>query len=795
MKIKYFLKNKKIEIYTILIISVLSLLIFREYLFNGMIFATQKGIKSDLLRINLPTYIYLFDSLTNGIHFWSWEMGIGTSSFTHADCFFDPFTYIMFLGGRKNIANLMIWSLIIKLLFEGLSFSFYIRQYCKHSWSIVISSVCYAFCGYSLIMGSNLALGTIMVYFPLVLLGIDKLIKKKTIKFLIFSLSLVGLLSFYYLFLTAGLSCLYTVVKSVKEKKSIIKNLLYLLCSGIISFCICGFTLLPQLDLLLNNSRVNTAKDIVWSFNLFKPKSKILLLFLVRSIGINLFGDCVKTDYVINQCDYYQIESYVTCLFPLFFIIFWNLKNDKRKDLLMWSIIIVIFVSFPIFSFLFNACSTINYRWMFGIHVAITSLIAFTIDAMIDNENCNIKRIKNSFIISLITIISLLLSIKKTSNLKTIAFINHLLENQKYIICIAIIYLLFYLIIIFSGYLHNNKKNKYLIYILSLSILCLEYGINYSEWFGKNLQNSFTEDSIYGYDDSSEKIILHIKQNDKSNFYRIYKDFDSVYDSYGIPSDNDAMAQQYYGLKNYSSQNNPSYVNFLQQLGVYVSCNLDVERLKREKIVPDTLKGATLNYINGIDDNYLLLDYLGVKYYLKKSCNNHPIDLNNYELLYSEKGIDVFKNLKAYNLAFFNLKYMEYEDFKRLNFQDRTQTLMNTTIINNNSVKTTYSFFRNKNICNLISFSNNEILFKTKVNNEKDILCFSIPYDKNWNIYIDGEKTDSQKVNISLLGVELNKGSHIVKLKYIPTAFIYGCIISFISVTLLSFFIYKKKDF
>ena len=84
------------------------------------------------------------------------------------NCYFDPFTYIMFIGGRDNIANLMVWSLIAKILCEGLAFSFFIRKYCKHNSSVIISSVVYAFCGYSLIMGYNFAIGTVLVYFPLV---------------------------------------------------------------------------------------------------------------------------------------------------------------------------------------------------------------------------------------------------------------------------------------------------------------------------------------------------------------------------------------------------------------------------------------------------------------------------------------------------------------------------------------------------------------------------------------------------------------------------------------------------
>lgn len=53
------------------------------------------------------------------------------------------------------------------------------------------------------------------------------------------------------------------------------------------------------------------------------------------------------------------------------------------------------------------------------------------------------------------------------------------------------------------------------------------------------------------------------------------------------------------------------------------------------------------------------------------------------------------------------------------------------------------------------------------VNSEEDsILYFSIPYDKGWNIYIDGEKADLLQVNYGFIGAYLKAGEHDVVLDY-----------------------------
>lgn len=787
-----FLQNMKgrgakwsIELGITLLIGILSVFIFREYLFNGEIFAAQTGIKSDLIRINLPTYIHLYDALTQGFHLWSWEMGLGTEMMTHADCYFDPFTYIMFIGGRDNIANLMVWSLIAKILCEGLAFSFFIRKYCKHNSSVIISSVAYAFCGYSLIMGYNFAIGTVLVYFPLVLKGIDNYLENNSKKLLIFSLCLVGMLSFYLLFVTGALTFVYLVIRCIQQKKNIAKAVLQLFFVGLISICVCAFTLFPQIYLLLNNARTNSAKDVVWSMELIMPSLRTLATMLIRSMGLNLLGDNITTDFIIaTDSDYYSVEAFVSCLVPILFVHLWKFRKDKHKEIIQWLGVLLILVLFPIFSFVFNACSTINYRWMFCIHLAICCMLAMAIDSIVDNGKIDIRITWLSSVFSAVCCFFIMVYILKGKGYDKRAAVDHLLSNWKYFLCIVIIYILFILVAYMTNYVRYKKVKTYMVCGTLVLMMFIEWGGNYSEWFGKNLKNEFEEGSRYGYDDNSALIIEKISQNDSTPFYRIYKDFDSVYDLWGIPSDNDAMAQGYYGLKSYSSQNNPEYINFLQKLGVYVACVPDVEQLRAANVKPEDFNGPQLNYINGIDDKYPLLDYLGVKYYLKRSSDTFSIDLSKFKYLYSENGIDVYENTMAYELGFVNNKYMKYDDFIKLSYDDRLSKLLDTTILDNEEYDNfgENSSSLNANSCNVISFSSDNIRMKANIEDQQAMLSFSIPYDEGWRVVVDGEKVDTSKVNISLLGVKLTKGEHIVEIKYVSKSFIVGCGITALSV-------------
>lgn len=68
------------------------------------------------------------------------------------------------------------------------------------------------------------------------------------------------------------------------------------------------------------------------------------------------------------------------------------------------------------------------------------------------------------------------------------------------------------------------------------------------------------------------------------------------------------------------------------------------------------------------------------------------------------------------------------------------------------------------------------------VNADETGLCyFSIPYEKGWTAYVDGEKTATQTVGGAMLAVPIEKGKHNIKLVYFPEGMTLGIAVSSIS--------------
>lgn len=79
---------------------------------------------------------------------------------------------------------------------------------------------------------------------------------------------------------------------------------------------------------------------------------------------------------------------------------------------------------------------------------------------------------------------------------------------------------------------------------------------------------------------------------------------------------------------------------------------------------------------------------------------------------------------------------------------------------------------------------------------EDNYLFLSIPYDKGWKATVDGKEAKLLKLNDAFLGLDLEKGTHTIELKYTSPGFVMGAVVSFITfvITLLGAFIVSRKQ-
>jgi uncharacterized membrane protein YfhO len=97
-----------------------------------------------------------------------------------------------------------------------------------------------------------------------------------------------------------------------------------------------------------------------------------------------------------------------------------------------------------------------------------------------------------------------------------------------------------------------------------------------------------------------------------------------------------------------------------------------------------------------------------------------------------------------------------------------------------------------KNQLEIESFSDTSI--RGTVDSEYDgMMVMSIPYDKGWNVTVDGKKVETTAVDESLLSFEVPEGSHDIKLTFFTDKLAEGIGITAVSALILIFLAERRK--
>ncbi len=155
-----------------------------------------------------------------GFSFWSWDTGLGSDLIgNYAQVLFDPFCYIavLFPYAKLDIAYSVI--VVIKLYFAGLSMLGFLRYHRKSLLISVLSAAGYAFSAWSLVALRHVFFLTALIFFPLIVLGVDRVDDKKSPTLLITSVMMSVLSSLYFSYMTAIAIAAYVMIKYFLEQK------------------------------------------------------------------------------------------------------------------------------------------------------------------------------------------------------------------------------------------------------------------------------------------------------------------------------------------------------------------------------------------------------------------------------------------------------------------------------------------------------------------------------------------------------------------------------------------------
>ena len=173
---------------------------------------TNTVLRMDLYHQYGPLYSELYDRIVNGGSLiYSWRSGLGggfLGNFFNYCC--SPFAVVMLIFGHKNMPEAIAAMFLLKAMLASATFTYYLNK-TNHSLNrlSVVFGPMYAFCSYFVAYSWNIMWIDAMAVFPLVILGVEKIIQTKKPWLFIFAMTYTMITNYYMAYMVCILCVLY----------------------------------------------------------------------------------------------------------------------------------------------------------------------------------------------------------------------------------------------------------------------------------------------------------------------------------------------------------------------------------------------------------------------------------------------------------------------------------------------------------------------------------------------------------------------------------------------------------
>ena len=783
--------------------------------------------------------------LGNNSLFYSFGASLGYNFYATAIYYlFNPTNILCIFFNQETIFDYYLFIILLRISLSSFTMCKYLKYKFKNQSNIfyIAFSVCYALMGYNVAYYYNYMYFDNIMFLPLLIMSLDKLIYERKNKLYIFMLTISILSNFYIGYMECIFSLLYFIYNYINLKKKDKKIIKDFIISSLLSGLMCAITLIPIVLELLNGKVEHFNIDVQTNY------------FAFNKNYLNFFYKLIPGTIIDEDIKYGSVNIYVSMLVAVLVIKFFFIKNISKKE----KITTLIFILFFLLSLSFNL---IDYSWqMFQRPIWYPNRYSFMISFLLIIIGCksyvNLDNIKQNnlikFIISIIFIIITLYPMNKItttqSRVKIMAYIFGIILLFQYM------------------FLLENKNAK----ILLFSMLFLELTFNTLITFD-TLECFYPIDSLNNSIKDYNNLTKKIKENDskENNFYRMHLDRIALYNSGSFYNFN--------GIGSFNSIKNSKLLHFMkEQLNYEITDNTSIIYNGKNPYI-NALLGV--KYINGLDNEeyyekyikesdslviYKNKDALSLGFMVNNKINNYENKNNSNENIQEIVNLMTNKNYKTYNklnekITYHNTKITTKDNIEYIKVSD---TKDNSVIIEGTIDKDGFLSYdknadfyvdielyingkkdinvnRNKLFTILkkgdkykIIFKSNKDEYKKKyidvyityldeyknfinelkntqleitkykkdnyikgtinVSKDKTTLYTTIPYNKGWNIYVDNKKVTYNTCTDAFICLDLKEGKHTIEFKFIPKGFIIGSIIS--TITFILTIIYIKKS-
>jgi len=285
----------------------------------------------------------------------------------------DPLNILSVFAKTGNMYLLYSFLIVLRLYLAGFSFSFMcfsLGQ--KNRWAILAGSISYSFCYWAVLNAARHPYFlNPMIYFPLIITGVEKIMHHKRPYLLTAAVFLSAISNFYFFYIITILTVIYVAVRLImeygKKWKDYIRPLLRIALASCIGTMMAGLIFLPVIHTFLTDSRM----DISRPWHLFYPWYYYSLLpsLLTYTDGEDFYWSCL--------CHAVPVILAAGLLL---------VRRTKKKEERLFKIFLAIsalILLIPALGQFINGMSYMSNRWCWGLSLLGSFLLTYLWDDLI----------------------------------------------------------------------------------------------------------------------------------------------------------------------------------------------------------------------------------------------------------------------------------------------------------------------------------------------------------------------------------------------------------------------------
>ena len=584
------------------------------------------------------------------IPLWSECIGYGSDIITtlHYYVIGDPLCLLSVFVPDRYMINFYDALIILRLYLAGLSLYAFCRYRNKreeretgwknwliNSTGMLAAVFVYLFSGYVFVMGLHHPYFlNPMIYLPLMLIGVEKILEKKSPALFIAMVCISAVSNFYYFYMIGCNVIVYVLVRlftkyGVHDFKTIVCKLLQTAGYTLTGICLSGIMLFPVLKLLMQTERMSEQSGIQLLYN--------------SDFYTNLpaaFFSALTVPGMHHTFMAFSMPA-VFCLILLF------MDKKKKRELKTLFIVLTLVMCLPLAGKIFHGFAYSSNRWMFGYAMLMACITA--------SEWNNLFHAGWKKLIGMAVLIA--------------AVIGYLIRWQNgsadIVISVAAIFMSCILVLLFIFQMLGRRK-IWLQSLVLFAVIVVSVGTNAFYNFSKNGYNGSADfmekENVKAFFDAPADTALRTVLGNDPVLARYSGSFDAI-------ERNSTLKSGFMSTHYYWSLADKRPAQFFEEMGIN--------------------NKNDYNYRN-LDDRTVLNSLASVKYYVVRSSEEGNVPYgykklgeSNVNTEYGAETYEVYENMFALPLGYTYDGYISRSDYEKLNSQEKESAILHSVLLEN----------------------------------------------------------------------------------------------------------------